>query len=156
MEPETPQSVMGIIFQMMEILSEDSALSSASSDPHLVGASGVEYDFNGEPGSTYSLFSAPQCQLAVHLAGDGPGTHFMTQVGLLFKGEEFFFGESTMTEVSRRPRGPAHACGDALFEWSPSHAELSLCPGHTVGISQMHTSAPWLMRADGSSTTTTT
>ena len=37
----------------------------------------------------------------MHLAGDGPGTHFMTQIGLLFKGEEFLFGESTMTEEFR-------------------------------------------------------
>ena len=32
--------------------------------------------------------------MAMHLAGDGPGTHFM-----LFKGESFLVGESTMTEA---------------------------------------------------------
>ena len=37
----------------------------------------------------------------MHLTGDEPGTHFMTQIGLLFKGESFLFGESTMTETSR-------------------------------------------------------
>jgi hypothetical protein len=56
----------------------------ATGDPHLVSASGVRYDFDGEPGSTYSLFSAPQFQVAMQLAGDGPGTHFMTEIGLLF------------------------------------------------------------------------
>jgi len=75
--------------------------STATSDPHLVGASGVGYDFDGEPGGTYALFSAPQFQVAMHLAGDGPGTHFMTQIGLLFKGEEFVFGESTLAEAFR-------------------------------------------------------
>jgi hypothetical protein len=38
----------------------------------------------GEPGGTYTLFSAPQFQVAMHLAEDGPGTHSTTQVGLLF------------------------------------------------------------------------
>ena len=72
----------------------------ATGDPHLVSASGVGYDFDGEPGNTYSLFSAPQFQVAMHLAGDGPGTHFMTEIGLLFKGEEFLFGVTTMGEDS--------------------------------------------------------
>ncbi len=31
----------------------------ATGDPHLVSASGVGYGFDGEPGNTYSLFSAP-------------------------------------------------------------------------------------------------
>ena len=75
--------------------------STATSDPHLVGASGVGYDFDGEPGGTYALFSAPQFQVAMHVAGDGSGTHFMTQIGLLFKGEEFVFGESTLAEAFR-------------------------------------------------------
>lgn len=56
---------------------------SATSDPHLVGASGDRYDVDGEPGGTCSLFSAPQFQVAMHLASDGPGTHFMTQIGLV-------------------------------------------------------------------------
>jgi len=53
------------------------------SDPHLVGAYGDRYDLDGEPRGTYSLFSAPQFQVAMHLAGDGPGKHFMTQIGLV-------------------------------------------------------------------------
>jgi len=111
----------------------------------------VEYDFDGESGSIYSLFSAPQFQVAMHLAGDGPGTHFMTQVGLLFKGEDFSCGESTMTEDFRADlENRLTRLGGALFEWSPSHAKLSLCPGHTVSIAQMHTGAAWLMHADGS------
>ena len=40
--------------------------------------------------------------------------------------------------------------GGALLEWSSSHARFALCPGHTVSISQMHTTSPWLMHADGS------
>ena len=123
----------------------------ATSDPHLVGASGAGYDFDGEPGGTYSLFSAPQFQVAMHLAGDGPGTHFMTQIGLLFKGEEFLFGESTMTEAFRTDlEDRLTRVGGALLDWSSYHAKLALCPGHTVSFSQMHTTDPSLMRADGS------
>jgi len=111
----------------------------------------VAYNFDGEPGATYSLFSAPQFQLAMHLAGDGPGTHFMTQIGLLFKGEEFLFGESTMTEAYRADlEERLTRVGGALLEWSSFHAKLALCPGHTVSIMQMHTTDPRLMRTDGS------
>jgi hypothetical protein len=39
-----------------------------------------------EPGSIYSLFPAPLFQVAIHPAAGGPGTHFMTQIGLLFRG----------------------------------------------------------------------
>jgi hypothetical protein len=30
--------------------------SSATSDPHLIGATGSNYEFDGEPGGTYTLF----------------------------------------------------------------------------------------------------
>jgi len=117
----------------------------------LVGASGVAYDFDGEPGSTYSLFSAPQFQVAMHLAGDGPGTHFMMQIGLLFKGEEILFAETTMTEAFRADlEDRLTRVGGALLDWSSYHTKVALCPGHTVSITQMHTLNPSIVRADGS------
>ncbi len=113
--------------------------------------SGARYDFDGEPGNTYSLFSAPQFQVAMHLAGDGPGTHFMTEIGLLFKGEEFLFGVPTMGEEFRADLEARLArVGGALLEWHPWFARIALCPGHTVSITQAHTVDPWLMHADGS------
>lgn len=120
-------------------------------DPHLIGASGVAYEFNGEPGGIYSLYSAPQFQLAMQLAGDGPGTHFMTEIGLLFKGEKFFFGEPAFTEnfctelADRLTR-----VGGSLLEWSSYQVKLAMCPGQTITLTQMHTTDPRLMRADGS------
>jgi len=33
-----------------------SVSSSATSDPHLIGATASRYDFDGEPGGTYTLF----------------------------------------------------------------------------------------------------
>ena len=124
---------------------------SATGDPHLLGGNGIKYDFDGEPGGTYSLFSAPQFQVTMHLVGDGPGTHFMTQIGLLFKGEEFLFGESTMTEAFRADlENRLTRVGGALLDWSSYRAKLALCPGYTVSFSQMHTTDPSLMRADGS------
>lgn len=132
-------------------LGGSSCRSSANSDPHLVGATGERYDFDGEPGNIYSLFSAPQFQIAMHLAGDGPGTHFMTQIGMLFKGEEFFFDQTTMTEAFRADlEARLTRVGGTLLDWSSYHAKLALCPGHTVSITQMHTTDSSLLRADGS------
>jgi hypothetical protein len=112
---------------------------------------GAQVDFDGEPGSIYSLFSAPQFQVAMHMAGDGPGMHFMTQIGMLFKGEEFMFGESTMTEAFRADlEARLTHVGGALLDWSSYHAKLALCSGHTVSLTQMHMTDSWLMRADGS------
>ena len=42
------------------VASDSITESSARDDSHLIGASGVKYDFNGEPGGIYNLFSAPQ------------------------------------------------------------------------------------------------
>jgi len=123
--------------------------SKATADPHLIGATGMPYDSDGEPGSTYSLFSAPQFQVVMHLGGNGPGTHFMTQIGLLFKGEEFLSEENTMTEAFHADlEDRLTRLGGALLEWSSYHAKLVLYPGHTISITQMHTTNPSLMRAD--------
>jgi len=134
------------------VASDSITESSATSDPHLIGASGEAYEFDGEPDGIYNLFSAPQFQVAMYMAGDGPGTHFMTQLGLLFKGERFLFGESTMTEAVRADLEDrlTRVGGSLLEEWSSYHATLGLCPGHTVGITQIHTTDYWLMHADGS------
>ena len=79
----------------------------------------------------------------MHLAGDGPDTHFMTQIGLLFTGESFLFGESIMTETFRSDlEDRLTRVGGALLERSSSHARLALCPGHTVSISQCTRPAP--------------
>lgn len=136
-----------VAFSNVQIFTE----ASAKNDPHLIGASGMEFDFDGKPGGVYNLFSAPQFQVTMLLAGDGPGTHFMTQIGLLFKGETFLFGESTMTEAFRADLEDRLSCvGGSLLEWSSFHAKVALCPGHSVSITQMHTGEPWLMHADGS------
>ena len=76
----------------------------------------------------------------MYMAGDGPGTHFMTQLGLLFKSESFLFGGSTMTEAFHTDlQDRLTRVGGSLLEWAPYHAKLGLCPGHTVSITQMHT-----------------
>jgi hypothetical protein len=51
---------------------------SATNDPHLVGANGAKFDFDGELDAAYALFSAPQFQVNMRIAGDGPKPHFMT------------------------------------------------------------------------------
>ena len=74
----------------------------------------------------------------------------MTQISLLFKGESFLFGESTMTEAFRADLEDRLTLGGRPLRWSSFHVRLALCPGHTVSISQMHTTSPWLMHADSS------
>lgn len=87
----------------------------------------------------------------MHLAGDGPGTHFMTEIGLLFKGEEFLFGKTTMGEEFRADlEARLTRVGGTLLEWHPWFARVALCPGHTVSIMQMHMISSSLVRADGS------
>ena len=59
----------------------------------------------------------------------------MTQIGLLFKGEEFLFGESTMTEAFRADlEDRLTRVGGTLLDWSSFHAKLALCPGTSSAL----------------------
>ena len=51
--------------------------------------------------SHYVLFVSPQFQVNMKLSGaDGPGTRFMTEVGIMFRNEEFFFNTTSFQSAS--------------------------------------------------------
>jgi hypothetical protein len=118
----------------------------------LIGANGAKYDFDGEAEATYTLFSSAHFQINMQLSGgDGPATRSMTEIGLLFGHQKFVFDVKTMPESlhDELEQGVALA-GGKLLAWSHWQTKLELCRGHTVTISQMHTTEPWLAHADGS------
>jgi hypothetical protein len=126
--------------------------SSSSNDPHLIGAMGVQYDFDGQADGKYVLFSTPQFQVNMQLSGDdGPSTRFMTKIGVLFGAENFFFDTDTMSESFRDNLQERLAqVGGKLLSWSPWHVAMELCKEQLVTIKQMHTVDAWLSHADGS------
>jgi hypothetical protein len=125
--------------------------SSSSNDPHLTGAMGVQYDFDGQPEGKYVLFSAPQSQAAMTLSGqDGPGTRFMTEVGLLFRNQRFHFEVKTMSLAFHNDLKERLArVGGKLLSWSSWQVKMELCAGQFITIKQMHTVDSWLAHADG-------
>jgi hypothetical protein len=127
-------------------------LSSASfADPHLVGAMGTKFDFDGQSEGIYVLFSAPQFQVTMKLSNDdGPGTRFMTEVGLMFRNQSFFFNEADMSlafldDLDKR----LGQVGGRLLSREYWQVKMELCPNVLVIVSQMHTTEPWFAHADG-------
>jgi hypothetical protein len=112
---------------------------------------GVQYDFDGQPEGKYVLFSAPQFQVAMTLSGqDGPGTRFMTEVGLLFRNQSFSFEVKTMSGAFHNDLKERLAqVGGKLISWSSWEVKMELCAGQFITIKQMHTVDSWLAHADG-------
>jgi hypothetical protein len=125
---------------------------SGASDPHLVGANGVEFEFDGQSEGIYTLFSSPQFHLEMQLSDDdGPSTRYMTNVGLMFREEDFFFDTDEMQESFRDDlQKRLERAGGKLLSWSSWQVKIELCPQQIVTISQMHSTKPWLSHADGS------
>ena len=101
---------------------------------------GARFDFDGQLGGAYALFSAPQFQVNMRIAGDGPKPHFMIEVGVLFRSESFLFTVVTMDEAFHDAlRAELERVGGKLLTFQPWEVVLELCPGQRVTITQMHT-----------------
>ena len=117
-----------------------------------MGTNGARFDFDGQLGAAYALFSASQFQVNMRIAGDGPKPHFMTEVGVLFRGESFLFTVVTMDEAfGDNLRSKLGRVGGKLLRFRPWEVTLGLCPGHRITIRQMHTTEAerQLWHADG-------
>jgi hypothetical protein len=113
---------------------------------------GARYDFDGEPGAAYALFSAPQFQVNMRIAGDGPKPHFMTEVGVRFRDEAFLFTVVTMDDAFRDELwAKVERAGGQLLSFQPWEVTLGLCSGQRVTIRQKHTTEAEheLWHADG-------
>lgn len=86
------------------------------------------------------MFSAPQLQVNMRIAGDGPKPHFMTEVAVLFRTEAFLFTVVTMDDAFRDDLSARlERAGGRLLRFTPWKVTLELCPGHLVIITQKHT-----------------
>ena len=113
---------------------------------------GATFDFDGEPGAAYTLFSAPQFQVSMRIAGDGPKPHFMTEVGVLFRDEAFLFTVVTMDDAFRAElQAKLERAGGQLLSFRPWEVMMGLCLGQRVTIRQKHTTEAEreLWHADG-------
>ena len=113
---------------------------------------GVTFDFDGELDAFYTLFSAPQFQVNMRIAGDGPKPHFMTEVAVLFRDESFLFDVVTMDDAFRdNLEARLERVGGQLLGFQPWQVTLGLCAGQRVVIRQKHTTEAEkeLWHADG-------
>ena len=135
-------SVAGLLF----------SLSSLSSFLPFPTPTGAKYDFDGQLGAAYALFSAPQFQVNMRIAGDGPKPHFMTEVGVCFRSEAFLFSVVTMDDAFRDAlQAKLERVGGRLLKFQPWEVVMELCPGQRVTITQKHTTEAEreLWHADG-------
>lgn len=71
-----------------------SLASASSDDPHLRGANGAMYDFGGQRGGIYALFSSPLFAVNMQLSAAGPNLRFMTRMGVLVGNTSVAFDHS--------------------------------------------------------------
>lgn len=122
-------------------------------DPHFSGANGVQFDFNGMADGVYAMFVAPQYQVNMLLAADGPEARFVTGVGVVFRNVTLRFGTHWFNEQFVQHVDEQLAPHGAKVKHSGRRIVLELCRGHRVEISQLYadkTLRPWLVHGDGS------
>jgi hypothetical protein len=126
----------------------------AQGDPHFTGANGAKFDFDGKPNGDYSLFSAPQVQVNMHLAGDGPATRFMTEIVVVFRNVTIQVGIQYINDRYIDQINAQLAPFGAKAIYRGLQLRLELCPGQSMMISQMLANRklyPALVHDDGSS-----
>eukprot|EP01108_Squamamoeba_japonica_P000867 TRINITY_DN1317_c0_g1_i7.p1 TRINITY_DN1317_c0_g1~~TRINITY_DN1317_c0_g1_i7.p1 ORF type:complete len:554 (-),score=190.37 TRINITY_DN1317_c0_g1_i7:95-1756(-) len=109
--------------------------SGATGDPHLVGAHGEHYEFFGQPGAVYTLFSTPQFVLNMQLWDKGPNDRYIERLALIFRNVTHVFSTAAFHPKKfeqKLNRELVPAGGKAHL--SPNHIELELCDGHKVEI----------------------
>jgi len=119
---------------------------SAAADPHLIGADGVKYDFAGQAGGDYVLFSSPVFVVNMHLASAGPSMHFITRFGILYRGAKFVIGpfDTKAAHVEKLAAQFAKLGDDANVTGHGLRMWISFCDNHVISFSPAHTSgANW-------------
>eukprot|EP01108_Squamamoeba_japonica_P000865 TRINITY_DN1317_c0_g1_i5.p3 TRINITY_DN1317_c0_g1~~TRINITY_DN1317_c0_g1_i5.p3 ORF type:complete len:229 (-),score=110.89 TRINITY_DN1317_c0_g1_i5:61-747(-) len=109
--------------------------SGANGDPHLIGAHGEHYEFFGQPGAVYTLFSTPQFVLNMQLWDKGPNDRYIERLALIFRNVTHVFSTAAFHPKKfeqKLNRELVPAGGKAHL--SPNHIELELCDGHKVEI----------------------
>lgn len=130
-----------------------SLVGGGNGDPHFVGANGAKYDFNGTANGTYVMFAAPQYQVNMHLANDGPANRFMTEIGVVFRNVTMQFGVYRYTDEQVAYFNELLAPHGASAKYDGAVMQLALCAGHRLLITQAHADfemRPWLVHDDGS------
>ena len=111
--------------------------STATGDPHLVGAHGEHFDFFGQPNGVYSLFSTPQFDINMKLLDHGPENRFINEIGIVFRNVTLRFDSGTFRPARKEKALNAFleaVGGKATVK--PFEIELELCEGHRVTIVQ--------------------
>ena len=113
---------------------------SATGDPHLVGAHGQKFDFNGEPGALYSLISTPHFAVNMKLANAGPKARFITDLGVVFRNISLQFDTMAYSPAHKAKELRNKLVGTgAKVRVSKFAIVLGLCAGQEITIHQRKT-----------------
>ena len=111
----------------------------AYGDPHFITPLNSKFDFKGQVGGVYTLFSSPWYQMSMELKdnpGNPDGAHNIAKVGVLLGKEEFLFDSAISPNASSMATLEArlHDVGGKLLKWSAKRIEIELCLGHIMTI----------------------
>jgi hypothetical protein len=114
-----------------------SSLASVSGDPHVVGAHGIKFDFNGVAGGNYTLVSAPGFEITMQLAQTGPEVRYMTSMALLYRGTSVVIKPMKLKwrVAELQKHFDALNVKTTFGDWTMS---VELCAGHTIKFTAMH------------------
>jgi len=123
--------------QVPIIITPFTSIASVSGDPHVKGAHGIKFDFNGVGGANYTLVSAPGFEITMQLATTGPDVRYMTRMALLFRGTSVVLRPMSLKFRVAELKQHFDALGvkTTFSDWRMS---VELCPGHTITFTAMH------------------
>lgn len=116
---------------------------SVTGDPHVSGANGINIEFNGKAHANYTLLSAPAFEITMQMAAHGPSEHFISHVGLLFRGAAIVVGPRSFGQSSLKTQ--LESVGAKVATHGKVGLTVTLCRGHEIAITTHHTTNGTIM-----------
>jgi hypothetical protein len=112
--------------------------STANGDPHLTGAGGIKFDFEGVANGAYSLFVTPMFAINMLLASGGPKKRFIHEVGILAGGKSIKFGPWAFKLRREELTTMFESVGATVEFHRGTIMTLTLCDDHVLALTTRH------------------
>lgn len=113
--------------------------STARGDPHLAGAGGIKFDFEGVANGAYSLFVTPMYAINMLLAPSGPKKRFIHEVGILAGGKAITFGPWAFKSRRDELTTMFESVGATIEFHRGTTMTVTFCDDHVLALTTRHT-----------------
>jgi hypothetical protein len=112
--------------------------STANGDPHLTGAGGIKFDFEGVANGAYSLFVTPMFAINMLLAPVGPKKRFIHEIGILAGGKSITFGPWAFKSRREELTTMFESVGATVEFHRGTTMTLTFCDNHVLALTTRH------------------